>query len=187
MLYFIHTGILQDKFNSWIININSFFIVNRISSGRNYWKWHVLGILAIFWVIHLTIIFIVHIRDTLLVNLPTPVLSTHDHDWPSTNLEKLHKTWQHTTELHTTQWLSGVLVRMCVPYPNRNSGRSNVGPTYIACWLVRLWRGLPRRVTHTTEPAHHRASGACNVLSPVMVYAVTDLHMITINIKAYEV
>ena len=27
--------------------------------------------------------------------------------------------------------------------------------------MVRLWRGLPMRVTHTTEPAHHRAAGLC--------------------------
>ena len=32
---------------------------------------------------------------------------------------------------------------------------ANVSTTYIAAWLVRLWRGLPIRVTHTTEPAHH--------------------------------
>ena len=28
-------------------------------------------------------------------------------------------------------------------------------------WLIRLWRGLPIRVTHTTEPALHRAAGLC--------------------------
>ena len=38
----------------------------------------------------------------------------------------------------------------------------NVGtPACIAVWLVRLRRGLPIRVTHTTEPAHHRAAGLC--------------------------
>ena len=36
-----------------------------------------------------------------------------------------------------------------------------VGPTYIAVWLVRLWRGLTTRVTHTAEPAHQRAALLC--------------------------
>ena len=40
---------------------------------------------------------------------------------------------------------------------------ANVSPTYryIAVWLDRLWRGLQIQVTHTTEPAHHRAAGLC--------------------------
>ena len=33
---------------------------------------------------------------------------------------------------------------------------ANVGPTYIA-----VWRGLPIRVMHTTEPPHLRAVGLC--------------------------
>ena len=38
---------------------------------------------------------------------------------------------------------------------------ANFCPTYIFVWLVRLWRGSPIRVTHTTEQAHHRAAGLC--------------------------
>ena len=38
---------------------------------------------------------------------------------------------------------------------------ANVSTTYIAVWLVKLWRGLPIRMTHTTEPAHHWAAGLC--------------------------
>ena len=38
---------------------------------------------------------------------------------------------------------------------------ANVIPTYIAFWLVRLWSGLPIQMTHTTEPAHHRAARLC--------------------------
>ena len=38
---------------------------------------------------------------------------------------------------------------------------ANVSPTYIAVCLVSLWRGLPIRVTHATEPAHHRAARLC--------------------------
>ena len=86
------------------------------------------------------------------------------------NLTELHTAEQHTTELHTTQRLGGVLARLCAICPDSNTSWPNVGPksvlssrrwtnvspTYIALRLVRLWRGLPIRVTHRTEPAYHR-------------------------------
>ena len=92
---------------------------------------------------------------------------------PLHNLTDLHTTEQHTTELHTTQRLGGVLARLCAICSDSNTGWpivgpksvlssrrwANVSPAYIAIRLVRLWRGLPIRVTYTTEPAHHRAVG----------------------------
>ena len=81
------------------------------------------------------------------------------------------------TELHTTQWLGGVLDRLWAICPNSSAGWpkidptsvlssrrwANVSPTYNAVWLVRLCRGLPMRVPHTTEPARYRAAGLCAV------------------------
>ena len=88
---------------------------------------------------------------------------------------ELHTALQHTTELYTAQRLGGVLARLCAIYPDSHvdcpkvgptsvlSSRhwANFSPTYIAVWLVRLWRGLPIRATHKTEPTHYRAAGLC--------------------------
>ena len=63
----------------------------------------------------------------------------------------------------------------CNLHPDNNVGWPNVDPTsvlstrrwanvvstYISVWLVRLWRWLPIRMTHKTEPAPHRAAGFC--------------------------
>ena len=99
------------------------------------------------------------------------------HGWPSTPPNRITHNLQHTTELHTTQWLGGVLDRLCAICPNSSAGWpnidptavlsprrwANVSPTYNAVWLVRLCRGLPIRVTHTNEPARHRAAELCAV------------------------
>ena len=75
-------------------------------------------------------------------------------DGPLPILTELHTTWQHTTELHTTMRLGGVLARLCTIW-------ANLSPTYIAVWLVRLWRGLPIPTPprHPIESVHHRAAG----------------------------
>ena len=90
---------------------------------------------------------------------------------PLHNLTEFHTTWQHTTELHTTLQFGDVLARLCAIYPDNNVGWPDVGPTSplssrrwsmltqsaeLSDWLS---RGLPIRVTHTTELAHHSASG----------------------------
>ena len=94
---------------------------------------------------------------------------------PLQNLTELHTAEQHTNMLHTSQRLVGVLARLCAICPDSNVRWPNVGPmsvllswywanvnpTYIAVWLIRLWKGLPIWVTHTTEPAHHQAAGLC--------------------------
>ena len=68
-----------------------------------------------------------------------------------------------------------MLARLCAICPDSSVGWPNIGPTsvlssrrwanvsptYIAVPLVRLGRGWPKRVTHTTEPAHHWATGLC--------------------------
>ena len=92
------------------------------------------------------------------------------HGWPSTQPNRI----AHNLAAHP-QWLGGVLARSSAICPDSNVGWPNVGPTsvllsrlwhnviptYVAFWQVRLWRGSPIRVTHTTEPAHHRAAGLC--------------------------
>ena len=94
---------------------------------------------------------------------------------PSTQPNRIaHNLAAHHRAAHhpVARWCAGSVCAICtdsnVGWPNvgptsvLSSRRwANVIPTYIALWQVRLWRGLPIPVTHTTEPAHHRAAGLC--------------------------
>ena len=61
-------------------------------------------------------------------------------------------------------WCAGLLCAIC---PDSNVGWPNVGPTFIAVWLVRLWRRLPIWV----GDAHNLASipPSCRVVCSSLV------------------
>ena len=101
------------------------------------------------------------------------------HRWPSTQCNgNVGNLAAHHWAAHNpaARWCAGTVVCNLPPgicreshvgWPNfaptsvLSSWHWAVSPAYIAVWLVRLLRELPIWVTHTAEPAHHRATGLC--------------------------